>query len=232
MEGPIFIALGAVLAAFLTGTVSFISLINSKEQKTSEFRQSWVDNLRNDIADLFSYLDSLYMSVRRVDSQNPGLKESGNLSYAKYHEQNKEDFAKLNSAFYRIVLRLNPKEHKRLIDKMKGLEEAMSGVDFYRDAELINKHRDGIATDVQAILKSEWERVKKGEPAYRISKFVAALLMVSVLLGVGVVGVSNKEYLYRALSPPSPATADGAISATKKEEKRTPSNPTPLTSPR
>lgn len=53
MEGPIFIALGAVLAAFLTGTVSFISLINSKEQKTSEFRQSWVDNLRNDIADLF-----------------------------------------------------------------------------------------------------------------------------------------------------------------------------------
>ena len=43
------VAVGAVVAALIAGTVSLLGLIISKEQKTSEFRQAWIDALRNDL---------------------------------------------------------------------------------------------------------------------------------------------------------------------------------------
>ncbi|MEM4379495.1 MAG: hypothetical protein QXL01_02260 [Thermoplasmatales archaeon] len=39
----ILIAFGAIVAALIAATVSFTSLIISKEQKTSEFRQEWIN---------------------------------------------------------------------------------------------------------------------------------------------------------------------------------------------
>lgn len=46
-------AVGAVTAALIAGIISLLGLIISKEQKTSEFRQAWIDALR---ADLTAYL--------------------------------------------------------------------------------------------------------------------------------------------------------------------------------
>ncbi len=42
--------LSAIAAAFIAGAVSFIVTVLSKEQKTSEFRQAWIDALREDLA--------------------------------------------------------------------------------------------------------------------------------------------------------------------------------------
>lgn len=49
------ISIGAIGAALIAGIVSLLGLIISKEQKTSEFRQTWVDSLRSEIT---SYLTS------------------------------------------------------------------------------------------------------------------------------------------------------------------------------
>jgi hypothetical protein len=46
--------LATISAALIAGYFSFVTLINSKEQKTSEFRQNWIDSLRNDIAEFTS----------------------------------------------------------------------------------------------------------------------------------------------------------------------------------
>jgi hypothetical protein len=46
-------AVGAVIAAIIAGSIALLGLIISKEQKVSEFRQQWIDALRQDIAPLY-----------------------------------------------------------------------------------------------------------------------------------------------------------------------------------
>lgn len=46
------VAIGAIGAALIAATVSLLGLIISKEQKTSEFRQAWIDALRSDLGSL------------------------------------------------------------------------------------------------------------------------------------------------------------------------------------
>jgi hypothetical protein len=40
------VAIGAISAAIITGLLSLVGLIISKENKTSEFRQQWIDSFR------------------------------------------------------------------------------------------------------------------------------------------------------------------------------------------
>jgi hypothetical protein len=44
----------SVLSAVIGASIATIGLIVAKEGKTSEFRQQWIDGLRNDIATLIS----------------------------------------------------------------------------------------------------------------------------------------------------------------------------------
>jgi len=44
------IAIGAIIAATITGLISLLGLIISKEQKISDFRQAWIDNLRTELS--------------------------------------------------------------------------------------------------------------------------------------------------------------------------------------
>nr|WP_315485641.1 hypothetical protein [uncultured Undibacterium sp.] len=44
-------AVGAITAALIGGTISITSMMSSKDQKTTEFRQKWIDMLRNKISD-------------------------------------------------------------------------------------------------------------------------------------------------------------------------------------
>lgn len=45
-------AIGAIAAASIAGLLAFLSLIIAKENKTSEFRQAWIDSLRLDLSKL------------------------------------------------------------------------------------------------------------------------------------------------------------------------------------
>ena len=45
------IPIGVITAALIAGFFSLLNLIVSKEQKVSEFRQQWIDSLRQELAD-------------------------------------------------------------------------------------------------------------------------------------------------------------------------------------
>ena len=47
-------AVGSIIAAAIAGLVVFVSTVLTKEQKTSEFRQAWIDELRKDISQFIS----------------------------------------------------------------------------------------------------------------------------------------------------------------------------------
>jgi len=54
MDPKLYMAIGPIIASIIGAVVTLASLIISKESKLSEFRQAWIDSLRQEIADLLS----------------------------------------------------------------------------------------------------------------------------------------------------------------------------------
>lgn len=54
MDPKLYMAIGPIIAAIIGAVVALVSLIISKESKLSEFRQAWIDSLRQEIADFLS----------------------------------------------------------------------------------------------------------------------------------------------------------------------------------
>jgi len=54
MDPKLYMAIGPIIAAIIGAVVTLASLIISKESKLSEFRQAWIDSLRQEIADFLS----------------------------------------------------------------------------------------------------------------------------------------------------------------------------------
>ncbi|MGQ7936732.1 hypothetical protein [Paraburkholderia sp. D1E] len=179
-------AIGSIIAAAIAGLVVFISTVLTKEQKTSEFRQSWIDELRKDISQYISgatEIVALYTA-----------KTNDKAAQAKFLDENFKLVHELQAIEHRIVLRLNPKEHATLIAQITGFRQSM--LDAYSvasasasvDANLTRQTEEQRLTkelldSAKFVLKSEWKRVKRGEPAFRIVKWtaLAAIIILAYL---------------------------------------------------
>lgn len=165
------LSVGAVVAAMITGFVSFLITLLSKEQKTSEFRQAWIDALRKDLAKFASL----------------------NLMTAKYIAlNNKEDFfnedLEIESLRFRIMLRLNHDEHKPLICEIRKLME-LNDVKYKTLSPNDKKTLvSSFEQEASKVLKAEWKRVKRGERMFYIIKwssfwsFIVLLVYTSAVL--------------------------------------------------
>ncbi|WP_140921033.1 hypothetical protein [Limnobaculum xujianqingii] len=150
MDGGI----AAIIAASLGAIGAAIGLIITKENKTSEFRQAWIDGLRKELAELMMY----YCCIS--DKTDPEIVS--------------ELTDKINFAAASIKLRFTsdnptPSEDellqlisKNILATKPELSPQVFRKRYYRHSEII--------------LKSEWERVKKGERKYRICVMVAVIL--------------------------------------------------------
>lgn len=166
--------MGPVLAALIAASAAFLASVLSKELKTSEFRQAWIDQVRNDLADfvgLYRLLTDMAQSARH---------EEGGLS--KWAKSVKSEILHLESAKIRIELRLNPEKHRALISKIDVLtsHDVLHGADEPRDEVL-----EALVSESQAMLKLEWERVKRGEGTYKFTKW-ASFAMAIVLIAAAV----------------------------------------------
>jgi hypothetical protein len=162
------ISFGAIGAAAIGAVVSLLTLIISKEGKTSEFRQAWIDALRSDIAEAISKTSLLLMILydRHENGETKGLNET---------------FAQTSAALARIELRLNllEEDHVALRDLVREAEEmigfAEDGVyDPVKAADLSNR----TVHQTQIILKKEWDRVRRGEATFQLTKSCAALILL------------------------------------------------------
>lgn len=164
MEVPatLYVAFGAVAAALVAGFFSFLNLVSSKENKVSEFRQSWIDGLRTEIATHSAALQAIvrFISIKDLYEDR-----------TKWHEATKDIYRDVSESLTKIQLRLNPthaKEHPESQEAMllKAIEEAR---DLMAKDDL--KGAFGKSQEIRSIaaplLKSEWERVKNGEERYQ-----------------------------------------------------------------
>jgi hypothetical protein len=176
-------AIGATIAALIAGTVSLLGLIISKEQKTSEFRQAWIDGLRGDLVAFLTQFNAIHDATR---VKYP--------DHAKKVETLRPLYMTLNSSTFSILLRINPHEDncKRLLDAM----ETFNGLSV-DEARLTTDNIRAIETEFlaasQALLKSEWRRVKSGETTFKLAKLLALLVVAGSIIAGGVIAYNTRQ---------------------------------------
>lgn len=146
---------GATLGAAAIGAaITVVSLMVSKENKVSEFRQQWIDALREDI--------SAFLAVATMLCR-------GELGKA----ERDEHLLRLSELDCRIRLRF-----KRGDPDVAQFIAALNGVSAtstpQADRMEFIHHEEALREAAQVILKAEWERVKCGELKYRVVLWCAA----------------------------------------------------------
>ncbi|WP_157084582.1 hypothetical protein [Sphingomonas pituitosa] len=163
------ISIGAVGAALIAGLVSVLGLILGKEQKTSEFRQAWIDAIR---AEMVSYVTNMNSVVDKIEA---GFESSDDrIKSLAGH------YADLNKANFNIKMRLNWDEapSKKILDIMERFEKIASEDENFNADEIKPLEEEFVAAS-RDFLKCEWVRVKRGEKSFIVAKRVA---IVSTLL--------------------------------------------------
>lgn len=173
------VAIATVVASLIAGAISFVNLTLTKEQKTSEFRQAWIDALREDLATFFAST----RAFARATQETRGYK--GHIESDAPFPMTEEKISDLRyqvaETRYRIQLRLNPKEaeHAELLRLMQVAitkqQDVLLGEGVTANALLAV---ESAAAYAPQILKSEWERVKKGELPFRLARNWLAPLIV------------------------------------------------------
>lgn len=182
------VTLGAICAALIAAIVSMVGLILSKEQKTSEFRQEWINKLREEIATYVSHVSAIADQVQiKFKDSNEKLKYLAPF------------YTAINQSSNTIRLRLNAEEPEShcIIEIMDQLE-----AEFISDSNLfsskIQELEKRLIKESQKLLKKEWVRVRDGEKTFVYAK--KAALWISILL-VGVFGFAVYQSNGGAVSP-------------------------------
>ncbi len=167
----------AFVVAWIAGAFSLLGLLISKEQKVSEFRQAWIDALRADIAALVAHAYQIH-----AFAVGPGGSD-----YPEFLKATRDDYIELNKASMKIKLRINPDEcdSKLILRSMTELEALfgrLQGASPKVSLEELHRIVRALERDAPPLLKKEWQRVKTGEPIYRLAKWLA----LGIFVGTGV----------------------------------------------
>ncbi|ENS5608908.1 hypothetical protein ACE1RU_003866 [Vibrio mimicus] len=159
--------IATVIAAFIAFIYSFVNMLVSKDQKTTEFRQAWIDSLREEIASFVSFYGYLATQSERYKSD-----ESIAEPKIKFLDEQGETLKQLAVCMHKIQLRLNVKDRrdKHLLELLRQIEGNMQ---FEKICTLqAGNDNDKVIAYSQELLKSEWTRVKRGEKLFFIAKWV------------------------------------------------------------
>ena len=174
-----------IATALIAGAFTFAGLVLGKENKTSEFRQAWIDNLRQEISDFVgatSHVLSYWLYIR--DTSN--TEEIYQQRCSDFLKQSDQILSKIVSLEARIRLRLNPTEHGEFIAQLARVYEFVSADTLPSSHKTVRPELEKLIQLSQHLLKSEWVRVKRGEPAFWITRAIALGVVAGVtLIGLG-----------------------------------------------
>lgn len=173
---PIYAAIGAILAATIAGGVTFLMAVISKDQKTSEFRQAWIDGLRGEIAEFISLFVVITDVIRVMKRQNKTQQE-----IIEHLIGMDEHFCKFEQADTKIKLRINPIEHKKLLDSLTPPRDYVWSEQIM-DAKASDILVNNVIRESQIVLKNEWTRVKQGEPVFVATKAISLFIILTTIV--------------------------------------------------
>jgi hypothetical protein len=163
-----------ILTACIAAAAAWLIAVLAKEQKTSEFRQAWIDSLRTELSELVAIKTHVCLLAEAK------LRLGGTADLQAYILSQAPELTKAQAMYERVRMRLNPDEARNtlLLTQLKRLVDLTPGGASHVE---VNTLADEIAASSRPILKQEWVRVKRGELTFRVTEAVALLV---VILGV------------------------------------------------
>lgn len=196
---PLIPVIGTVAAALVAGGIARANLIASKETKISEFRQTWIDSLREDLAALFSNTRTLTRAVQEFRAHQPESPDKFQIDQAKIPEVRHG----VAETYHRIRLRLNQKQqdHKELLSLLSAMMAAQQTYMNNKDGDVAEAIGavERAAEYAEGVLKSEWETVKAGEPAYKAAVRTTTFTLVGSLIVLAGFVVGIPIYVYSSV---------------------------------
>jgi hypothetical protein len=178
------VALATLVASLIAAAISFVTLTLTKELKTSEFRQAWIDGLREELAAFFGAARGFARAVEA--SRSPHATPEGNVPLGMTPEKISDLRYQAAEMYSKIILRLNPDEVEhiellRLLQRCLEEQNAMSAdrsKDIVATLQAINSANDY----ARPVLKKEWKRVKQGELPFRVARnwLAPGIIVISI----------------------------------------------------
>ncbi|WP_422421413.1 hypothetical protein [Pseudomonas sp. GZD-222] len=207
----VFVALGVITAALLTGFFSFMNMVSAKENKVSEFRLSWVDGLRNEIAEYTSAVQELVRVTNRFNAEDHHTDKERHSLKIEWYKETREAFSRAIESLSKIQLRLNPEHIKNHPDSPEA--KLMNAIASARNASKAGDFNGALnhCTDIREaaspILKNTWDLVKRGEIGYQKTRKYALYTIVGGFYMIFTVGmaigistlISNQEQIMREI---------------------------------
>ncbi len=164
--------------ALIATAVTLIGILITNQAKVSEFRQLWINALHDDAATLITH-------TLIVHAAHAG-------------ENIDESYLQIHQTTARIELRLNPDEPKtkKIISAMNRMRDANH---TKTEFSVMNQGVNEFTKAVQNVLRSEWRRVKWGEPIYRTTFFLVA---VGMLLSFVVILHKSYPWIFHCIPGP------------------------------
>lgn len=163
---PVISATTALVAVAVSPFVSWkIAKRQINASNVSSKRQVWIDELRKDVAEALALLSR----IEELKRPNPELTPQEQLDV---FDKRMEAQLRAIELLMQIKLRLNPNEqdHNDLVKAFQSLNNASSDPqpgeteeDRRRLQAEFASARDNVLAVTQKILKSEWNRVRRGE---------------------------------------------------------------------
>lgn len=233
----IFIMAGAaVIAAFVTGVFSLTTLVISKEDKVTDSRQKWLEDLRSETSMFLGVIDTLHRLVEpKIMKKEDVIKKKQQAGQPLTKEEQEEQgvdsdeldlirntntplYNSLNEMKCRVVLRLDREQHRdsklhgELIDSIEQLTEKFYGSCKRSELDEVKKLKAAIIAGTQKAIRSAWERVKEGEGTFNESRrmllkiYNGAPVVLVFVLAIGIV-YAITQYV---LSPATLTLRDGS----------------------
>lgn len=164
-------AVGSVAAALIAAFIGFVGLVIAKENKTSEFRQAWIDALRAELSQMIANVNAIRgATVAEYESKQDLFNATREL------------FINANSAATAIRLRLNPAEAecKAILDCIEELEKLTEQKPI--DLKACQACEEKMIGTAHAVLKKEWVRVRRGELTFALAKWGGFAVAVAMLV--------------------------------------------------
>ena len=212
----IFVPIGVVSAALIAGAIAYAGFISTKESKVSEFRQNWINGLREEISLYISCIDSLIEHITRESLKTKKPPASSLLCKLDHSDL----YTTLLKSKTSIVLRIN--------DKEKEKEDFERNEKFLMLIELTHKNFEvgkfdeayeaiqNLTSTSRELLKHEWNRARDGEKKYQETKAIsqwamgtAGAILMAILMAVAY------ESLASALAATIKSTESAQISRGK-----------------
>jgi hypothetical protein len=166
----IFVPIGVVSAALIAGAIAYASFISTKESKVSEFRQNWIDGLREEISLYASCINSLIEHITRESLKTDKPTSSSLLCKL----DDSELYTTLLKAKTSIALRINDKEKEK--EDFERNKEFLNLINLthknFEEGNFEGTHKaiDSLISISRELLKHEWNRARDGEKKYQDAK--------------------------------------------------------------